>query len=139
MLPHKHFVLAAAVIAPATVVFYPEKSALETATWTLAGGTLSAAMDLDVLLLVFLRSGKEQRLRRYRNIINIFREFRTFKDDIAETGVMKSGLQSHFIIAALMVTVTALFLNTWLFPVLIAVVTHLISDLPNFRRLARMR
>lgn len=139
MLPHKHFVLSAAAIAPATVLFYPEKSAIETAVWTFAGGTLSAAMDLDVLLLVLLSSRKEQQLRRYRNIINIFRDFRAFKDDLADTGVMKWGLLSHFTGAVLIVAVTTLFLKPWLFPVSIAVVTHLLSDLPNFRRLGRMR
>lgn len=139
MLPHKHFVIAAATIAPATVALYPEKSAFETVKWALAGGILSAAIDLDVFALVLIRSGKEQRLRKYRKMVNIFRDFSAFKNVIAETGVMKWGLTSHFIIAALLIISTWIFLKAYLFPVVIAVITHLLSDVPNFGRLARKR
>lgn len=131
--------VTAAVIVPATLVVFPENDLTDTVKWALTGGILSAAMDLDVLLVVLIRSGKEPRLRRYRNIFNIFREFRSFKDTIASTGVMRTGLVTHFFIATLLVTMSALLMRQYLFPVVLAVLSHIITDLPNFRILADKR
>ncbi len=135
MLPQKHFAISGLTIAAVTFAAYPEKSVMEISKWALFGGILSAAIDMDVVILVYLRSRKDLRLRRFRNMLNIFRDFNGFKDVMAETGVLKTGMISHLLLSAVLVVFFYLFSGDYFIPAVLGVATHLITDLPNYRRL----
>ena len=47
MLPHRHYLIAAAVIAPMSALLFPARPPKEISEWVLVGGFLSAAIDLD--------------------------------------------------------------------------------------------
>ena len=60
MLPHKHFTIAALAIIPATF-FFPGMTLFEIGTWIIVGGIISFTVDLDIIILVFLKSREEKR------------------------------------------------------------------------------
>ncbi len=137
MLPHKHFLITGLTVAPVTIVMYPEKSAVDITQWVLFGGVLSAAIDLDVVALIYLKSRTETRLRPFRNVVNIFRDFKGLKDVLAETGVLKVGITSHFIVSAFLVLFFYFYANTYFVPAVLAIISHMISDLPNYRKILK--
>jgi len=137
MLPHKHFLISGLIIAPVGIVLFPEKSMGEIGEWVLIGGLLSSAIDLDVYILTILKSKKEKRLKPFRNPFEIYRKFKLFMDTITETGVLKIGLKIHLFSSTLIILICYLFLNSYLIPVTLGVVSHLISDIPNLRRLVK--
>ncbi|MBI3354104.1 MAG: hypothetical protein HY034_04355, partial [Nitrospirae bacterium] len=92
MLPHNHFIISGLAAVPAAVLLSPEKPIVE---WALISGLLSAAVDYDVYILVLLKSGKEDRLKPFRNPLEIFRKYKLFMDAITETGVLRIGLKTH--------------------------------------------
>ncbi|MBI5044293.1 MAG: hypothetical protein HZC10_10810, partial [Nitrospirae bacterium] len=95
MLPHNHFIISGFAAVPIAVLLSPDKPIIE---WALISGLLSAAIDYDVYILVLLKSGKEDRLKPFRNPLEIFRKYKLFMDTITETGVLKIGLKTHLII-----------------------------------------
>ncbi len=135
MLPHRHFLIAGLTIAPVSVVLFPEKSLEEIWGWVLIGGILSASIDLDIYALVLLKSRKENQLTPFRNPIEIYRNFESFMNTIFKTGLWKIGLVTHLALSVLIVILFYLFSNTYFIPVALGVVSHLISDIPNLRRL----
>lgn len=137
MLPHNHFAVAGLIIAPVGIVLFPQKPIVEIGEWVLVGGLLSTAIDLDVYALTILRSKKENQLKIFRNPVEIHRKFKLFMDTIAKTGVLKTGLKIHLLSSILILLICYLFLNSYLLPVTLGVVSHLISDIPNFRRVIK--
>ncbi len=135
MLPQNHFAISGLTIAAVAYAAYPEKSALDISKWALFGGILSAAVDLDIVAIVFLKSNKHKKLKRFRNILNIFRDFNGFKDTMAETGALKTGMISHLLLSVVLVVFFYLFSGDYIIPAVIGIVTHLITDLPSYRRL----
>lgn len=55
-------------------------------------------------------------------------------DDIYETGVMRTAMTTHPIISLAIVAVFYVFAKPLLLPVILGVLSHLISDIPNYRR-----
>lgn len=137
MLPHKHFLIAGLIIAPVGIVLYPEKSIIDVGEWILIGGLLSSAIDLDICTLTIFKSRKEKRLKPFRNPLEIYRKFEFFMDTITETGVLKTGLKTHLFFSTLIILIFYLFLNNYLIAVILGVVSHLISDIPNLKRLMK--
>ncbi|MFA5116901.1 MAG: hypothetical protein WC486_06450 [Candidatus Omnitrophota bacterium] len=135
MLPDKHFLIAGLVIAPVAVVLPEQRSVLGVTQWVLAGGLASVAVDLDVIALVLARSGKEERLKQFRNPVQIQRKFNLFMDTIAETGILKTAMKTHFIISAVLILLSYCFLRPYFLPVTLGVVSHLLSDAPHLRKL----
>jgi len=134
MLPHNHFLIAGAVIAPAAMALSPELPPREIVEWTLIGGILSAAIDLDVVAIIMLRSRKEQRLRQFRSLFAIYRHFGLFMDTIAETGVLRTAMITHISLAVMLLLACALLSPHYLVPVALAVLSHIASDIPNVIR-----
>ena len=139
MLPHNHFLIAGLTITPVAITVFPEKSPVEIGEWILVGGLLSAAIDLDIIALVYLKSKKEKRLRPFRNIWEIFRKFKLFKDTITETGVLRTGMKTHLLFSILVVLLFYFYLNNYFLPAALGVISHIISDIPNLRRLVHSR
>lgn len=135
MLPQNHFVISGLTVAAVAYAAYPEKSALDISRWVLFGGILSAAIDLDIVALVFLKSQKHEKLKRFRNLLNIFRDFNGFKNTMAETGVLKTGMISHLLLSAGLIVLFYLFSGDYFIPAVLGIATHMITDLPNYRRL----
>ena len=124
MLPHKHFLISAAAAAPFSL-HHPE--------WILVSGLASAAIDMDVVALVWLKSGEEDSLKQFRNPVNIFSRYELFMKTIDETGVLKTALKTHFVISALMAGLSLLFFKSLVVLASIGVVTHILSDIPLLR------
>ncbi len=134
MLPHNHFLISGLAAVPLAAVLSPEQAVIE---WALISGFLSAAVDYDVYILVLLKSGKEDRLKPFRNPLEIFRRYKLFMDTITEIGVLKIGLKTHLIIPALIVLLSYIFANVYFIPAAVGVVSHIISDIPNLWRLVK--
>jgi len=124
MLPHKHFLISAAAAVPFS---------LHRPGWILVSGIVSAAIDIDVVSLVWLNPGKQDSLKQFKNPVNIFRRYELFMKTIAETGVLKIALKTHFIISAVMLALSILFFKSLIVPVTIGVATHILSDIPLLR------
>jgi uncharacterized membrane protein YagU involved in acid resistance len=135
MLPHSHFIIASLIIAPVSLIFFPEKSATEVGKWILVGGLLSSAIDIDIVALVFLKSRKENRLKPFRNPLKIYREFGLFMDTITETGVLRLGLLTHFTLSIFLISIFYLFPSEYFVPASLGVLSHIASDIPNLQRL----
>ena len=128
MLPHKHFLISSAAAVP---------FALATPGWILISGFVSAAVDLDVIALVWLRSGNEERLKQFRDPAAIFCRFDAFMDAITETGVLKTAMKTHLVSCAVILALAALFWQPHFAPLAAGVAAHLLSDVPNVIRLRR--
>ncbi len=133
MLPGKHFVISGLVVAPVAIALAQPRSVIGVAGWILAGGAVSAAIDIDVYLLVLARSGKESRLRQFRDPLQIQRQFKLFMDTIAETGVLKAAMKTHFALAAVFILAAYYFFNPYFIPLTLGVVSHLVCDVPHLR------
>ena len=135
MLPQKHFLIAGLVITPVAITLSHPKSVIGVAEWVLVGGFLSVVIDIDIYALVFLKSKKENRLKPFRNPGQIQRKFKLFMDTITETGVLKTGLKTHLISSAAIILLSYYFFNDYFIPAALGVMSHIISDIPNLRRL----
>ena len=134
MLPQNHFLISAIVIVPVALVFFPSLTLASLLVWILCGGLLSAAVDLDIVVLTFLKSKEEDRLKPFRNPLEINRNFDLFMDTIYEVGVLKTALTTHFLVVAFILLSFYLSSSLYFVPVALGVVSHLISDIPNYRR-----
>ena len=128
MLPHKHFLISAAVMAPFSI---------KTPEWILVAGLTSAVIDLDVIALVWVNAGKHDNLMQFKNPINIFSRFKVFMETIHKTGVLKYAMMTHFLLAALVAITAGIFCRPYLIPVAVGAVTHILSDIPNMRLLKK--
>jgi hypothetical protein len=135
MLPQHHFAISGVAVAAVAYAAYPEKSVMDISKWALFGGVLSAAMDIDIVALVILRSKKHEKLNHFRTIVNIFKDFKGFKDVMAETGVLKEGMISHLVLSSVLIALFYFFSRSYFIPAAIGVISHLITDLPNYARL----
>jgi len=124
------------VIALVTIILFPEKPVGEVGGWVLVGGFISSLVDLDIVALVLLKSEKESRLKPFRNPLEIYRRFGPFMDTITKTGVLRAGLITHLLFSALIISLAYL-LGWYCIPITLGVVSHLVSDIPNLRRLIK--
>ena len=132
MLPHNHFIVSTLTIGPVAIVY---SGNVETVfLWVMVGGLVSMAMDLDVLILVYLRSGAEKRLKPYRNPLLIFKDFDRFMVVLQETGVRDTVLKSHFMTSALIPPIFYFLWPAVIIPVALAVISHLLTDLADFHK-----
>ncbi|HMK48594.1 MAG TPA: hypothetical protein VK435_00955 [Thermodesulfovibrionales bacterium] len=135
MLPHNHFLIAALAITPVAVIFPNDRSFTGIAEWVVAGGLLSAAIDLDIFVLVLLKSRDHENLKRFRNPLEIYRSFRLFMETIDETGVLRTGMMTHYVLSFLILVLCYFHLAGYFIPVALGVVTHLLSDMPKLKKI----
>ncbi|MCF6289435.1 MAG: hypothetical protein L3J03_00300 [Desulfobacterales bacterium] len=135
MLPQNHLFISTLTIAPVAVVYAGR--AEDILLWVLVGGMVSMAMDLDVIILVFLRSRGEKRLQPYRNPVLIFREFDQFMTVLKETGVRDTVLKTHFMTAAVVPPIFYFLWPSVVVPVALGVISHLLGDLADINRSAK--
>jgi len=132
MLPHNHFIVSTLTIAPVAIVYAGKIEVVF--LWVLVGGLVSIVMDLDVIILVFLRSRTEKRLQPYRNPVLIFREFDRFMTVLQETGVRDTVLKTHFMSAAVIPPIFYFLWPAVTIPVALGVLSHLLGDLADINR-----
>jgi hypothetical protein len=132
MLPHNHFIISTLTIGPVAIVYAGKVEVVF--LWVLVGGLVSMVMDLDVIILVFFRSGAEKRLQPYRNPVLIFREFDRFMTVLKETGLRDTVLKTHFITSAVIPPIFYFLWPAVIIPVALGVISHLFSDLAHINR-----
>jgi hypothetical protein len=126
MLPHKHFLISAAAAVPFSL-HHPE--------WILASGVISAVVDTDVTVLVWVYAKKHEALAQFRNPINIFTRYGLFMETIEKTGVLKIAMATHLLMSGAILLLTGIYVKGLFVPAVIGVVSHILSDIPNIRKL----
>lgn len=137
MLPHKHFAIAGLVIAPAALLVSPAMSALEIIKWVFACGLVSAMLDLDITAFAMAKARKSAALNPFKRPRNIFRKFDQFMAAALETGILKKALITHLLSSAAIVLIFYFYGMSLFIPVSLGVISHLASDIPNYRRAFR--
>jgi hypothetical protein len=132
MLPHNHFIVSTLTIGPVAIVYTGN---VETVLlWVVVGGLVSMVMDLDVVVLVFLRSNEEKRLQPYRNPLLIYKDFDRFMIVLQETGVRDTVLKTHFMTSALIPPIFYFLWPAVIIPVALEVISHLLTDLADIHK-----
>ncbi len=131
MLPHNHFLIAAFAIFLLSALLFPLTPS-KLAKWILVGGIVSALIDLDVVALVYWKSKTDTKLKPFRKPTELYKNYSVFLKTIAESGILKTGIKTHLIISALVILISYT-IPEYFIPVFIAVVTHILSDLPEAR------
>ena len=78
-------------------------------------------------------------MRIYRNLFTIFGNFRQFKETLAETGLLRYGMITHILFSATGLLTVYLLLPTFFIPVTIGVLSHIITDLPNVKKIKTIK
>jgi hypothetical protein len=137
MLPTNHFAIAVVFAAPAALLTGHDVQT--SVAWAGSAGLVSALIDLDVYAMVVIGSGQEERLQPFRSFINIYRQFDLFMETISQTGILQKAMATHLIISALVCFLAWFFTRAFFYPVLIAVLTHILSDIPNILKVLAPR
>lgn len=135
MLLHYHFIIAVIIIFPFIVLFYSELSYTEILYWLITGGLISIIIDFDVIFMSYIKSNKKEKLKQFRNPLNIFNNFKHFMNIIDEEGILKNAMITHFIFSIFFILLFYFFINNFFVPVSIGIITHIISDIPNIKRI----
>jgi hypothetical protein len=72
--------------------------------------------------------------RLFRNPVEIYRQFRIFMDTITDTGVLRTGLKTHLLSSLAILLLYRLLAPDYLVPISVAVLSHILSDIPNMKR-----
>ena len=101
----------------------------------LISGAVSAAIDLDVIFLIYLRGKKYPAMHLFYNPIKIFTHFKLFMDTFTDSGLLRIAMMSHMVIFFALPVLAYVFWPDYFLPVIVASVTHFLCDLPSMRRL----
>ena len=125
MLPHKHFLISGFFIAIlALIVRLDAKTAV---LWILIGGLVSAFIDIDsLLLLIFTR---DMRLKRFGSLKSMFLNYDELIHVLGKTGKLRFLAITHSMISIAIIIITLFFFSSYLVPVLVGIISHLLSDL----------
>ena len=129
MLPTSHFMITTACTIPMAVA--SGKDAPTVAAWALFAGVASAAVDLDVYVFVIHGSFRDERLKPFRSMAEIYRQFPRFMETISHTGILRKAMLTHFVICAVLGLAARLLAPSLFLPAVVAGTTHLASDIPN--------
>jgi hypothetical protein len=132
MLPQNHFVISSVAMIPVAAVV-SSQNIPQAAGWVLLAGAVSAAIDLDVLALIYLAGEKHPGFRLFYNPLNLFTKFKLFMETLVGTGQLKTAMKSHFTTFILLPVLAWFLWPAYFLPIAVAVVTHLLSDIPNIR------
>ncbi len=133
MLTHHHLLIAFTAVLMAELAASPESSGNAFILATLAG-MVSSLMDLDALVLVYAKSKGDERLRRFRNPLEIYREYDLFLKTASELGLFRYTSVTHISVSLIILSLSYLFFRWFFVPAILGVISHLISDIPEFYR-----
>ena len=132
MLPQNHFVISSVAMIPVAAVVCSQ-NVPQAVEWIVLAGVISAAIDLDVLAMIYAKGNEYPAFRQFYNPLNLFTKFKLFMKTLVGTGQLKTVMKSHFTTFIALPLLTWLLSPEYLLPVAVAVVTHLLSDIPNIR------
>ena len=132
MLPHKHFLFAIVVILVASFIFFPQLSFIDLVLWVVIGGIMSAAVDLDVMVLLNVIK-LPPKLKKYKKPLGVFEDYKGFMKALCETGVIRKVIVTHIAISAVFILIFYFFANVYFVPVVLGVLSHLITDVKGVR------
>jgi len=132
MLPQNHFVISAVAMVPVAAVA-SSQNIPQAVGWVVLAGAVSAAIDLDVLALIYLKGKEFPALRLFYNPLNLFTRFKLFMETLIGTGQLKTAMKSHFVTFFALPVITWTFWPAYFLPITVAVLTHLLSDIPNIQ------
>ena len=135
MLPHYHAIIAATTVIFVSLLLFPDMTIPDTIMWTIVGSIIAAIIDLDAIILVNIKSKKEPALQRFQSIKTIAADFNEFINTIAETGILKIILSTHVIFSVIIALLFYVFLPSFLIPVALGIITHLLSDIKYIWRI----
>jgi len=135
MLPHYHFLITVIILLPFIVLFYPELSYTEIVYWIIIGGLISIIIDFDVIFMTYIKSDKEEKLKQFKKPQNLFKNFKQFMDIITELGILKKVMITHIISSMIIILLFYFFINHYFVLSSIAVITHILTDIPNIKRI----
>jgi hypothetical protein len=136
MLPQKHFVISSVAMIPVAAVA-SSQNIPQAVEWIVLAGVVSAAIDLDVLALIYVEGKDYPALRIFYNPLNLFTKFKLFMKTLVDTGLIKTAMKSHFTTFIALPLLTWLLSPAYLLPVSVAVFTHFLSDIPNIKLLLK--
>jgi len=132
MLPHAHLIIAAITIAPvAFTLFGGYKLVI---LWVIVGGLTTLLMDLNAFTLVLVFARSHESLRPYCNPFRIYRDFAGFMTTMAEADTLNTVYRFNLITGAVAPIIVYLFWPGLAVPVVLGVLTHLLSDVPGLRK-----
>ena len=135
MLPHYHFLITIIILLPFIAIFYPELSFIEIVNWIITGGLISMIIDFDVIFMTYIKSDKEEKLKQYKKPQNLFKNFKQFMNIITEIGILKKAMITHLISSIVIILLFYFFIDHLFIPVILAVITHILSDIPNIKKI----
>jgi hypothetical protein len=135
MLPQHHFLITVIILFLFIVLFYPELSYIEIVYWLIAGGLISMIIDFDVIFMTYIKSKKEKKLLQFRNPLKIFSNFQQFMDIIDDVGILKKAMITHLLSSIFFILMFYFFINNYFVPVSIGVISHILSDIPNIKKI----
>jgi len=132
MLPHKHFIISAASAVPVAMIAARSEPSTSVIEWFLVAGLVSALLDIDVLAIVLARGRRHSALHTFaRNPIRMFTHFSEFMAALYSTGLIRVAMLTHFALWALVPVAVIFLAPEWTVPVVVAVITHALSDTPH--------
>ena len=133
MMPHKHFIVSTIFVVLIVWLFFPSLSYAQIGIWILIAGLFAILVDMDSAFLLY--ASKDKKLKPFRNYFYLNSHFNQFMKLISDNGIMKTALRTHIIFSAICIAIAYLFIHTYLIPITIGVLSHLLSDIPNLRYL----
>lgn len=131
MMPHKHFLVSTILIIFVVLFFFPTLSPIQFLVWILLAGIFSVIVDIDMLILIPL--SRDKKILPYRNFSYLNNHFNQFMKLISKNGIMKTSLKTHILLSLFFIATAYFFINTYFIPIIIGVISHLLSDIPNLR------
>ena len=133
MLPQDHFLVSAVVMVPVAMVF-PAQNHIGLVGLGLISGVVAALIDLDVIVLIYLKGKEYPSMRLFYNPTKIFTQFKLFMDTFAQSGLLKVAMKTHMVIFFALPVLTYIFFPAYFLPVIVASITHFLCDIPNISR-----
>ena len=132
MLPHVHLIIAAITIAPVAFTLFGGYQLL--ILWVIVGGLTTLLMDLNAFTLVLVLARSHESLRPYCNPFRIYSDFAGFMTAMAETGTLNTVFTFNLISGAIAPIIVYLVWPALAVPVVLGILTHLLSDVPRLRK-----
>ena len=132
-MPQYHAVIAAAATAVVGLILYPSNALSTLLVWVVASAAVAAVIDFDVMAHVARAAKHDGSLKRWTDPRNVGRDFGGFIEALRAKGLLKRAGVTHVAISAAFLVVTGFLAPSLLVPVLVGVVTHLVTDVRYLR------
>jgi len=139
MLTHIHFAVSVTVVGIYELIFTPERSVESVFFTAVISGFISSLLDLDVLILIYLKSRNNPDLRVFRNPLNIYKKYDRFMELSSSEKFLGITPLTHVLISIFVLLLLHFYLKNIFIPVFLAIFSHLTGDVPEFWRILEKR